>query len=409
MWWEVKGHLEVRSGELYIANSSATELAKKFGTPLYVYNTKRIQEIYRNFYDTMKKHTDLEVRAHYAMKANSNREILKVLLKEGAWIDAVSLEEAKAAIEVGFPARKILFTGTSVSNEDMQQLVEMGVRINIDSLSQLKRLTAIASDIEISFRMDPGIAGAGHSWKTITAGKESHGLPIKFSIPEDEILKATKLAKSYGFKVVGLHEHIGSNWRTDKEIDEFLQTVDVVLKKARQMTDILGYDLEFVNFGGGPGVRYEKAHPDFPLERYAKETFKKVEQSRIDVGAICFEPGRYLVADAGLLLVEVVDVKERYGDLIVGVNSGFNHLVRPVFYGSYHEIINCSKADAKADTKVVIAGNLCETGDVFTPEPRMMPKPSEGDVLAIHNAGAYGFTMASGYNMRSLPKEVVLK
>jgi diaminopimelate decarboxylase len=308
-------------------------------------------------------------------------------------------------MESGFPKEKILFTGTSVSNEDMRQLVGMGVRINIDSLSQLKRLAKIASDVEISLRMDPGIAGAGHSWRTMTAGKESHGVPIKFSIPENEILSAAKLAKDCGFRVVGLHEHIGSGWRTSEEVDEFLQTVDIVLSKAKQISGLC--DLEFISFGGGPGVRYQEDHPEFPLERYAKETCQKVENSGLRFEAVCFEPGRYIVADSGLLLVEVVDVKERYGDIIAGVNSGFNHLVRPAMYNSYHEIINCSKADKEADTPVTVAGNLCETGDIFAAK-RMMPMPEEGDILAIHNAGAYGFTMASRYNMRSLPKEVLL-
>lgn len=405
MWWESPGHLDVKNGRLYIAGMSAIDIANKFKTPLYVYDGNRIMDIYRKFYSTVKKHTDLEVRLHYAMKTNSNRKILQLLLKEGAWIDAVSPEECKAALEAGFLKEKILFTGTSVSSEDMKQLVGMDVRINIDSLSQLKRLGKITTDAEISLRMDPGIAGAGHSWRTMTAGKESHGVPIKFSIPENQIVEAAKLAKDYGFNVVGLHEHIGSGWRTSEEVNEFLQTVDIVLDKAKQISEFC--NLEFINFGGGPGVRYQENHPEFPLERYAEETCRKVKESGVEINALCFEPGRYIVADSGLLLVEVVDVKERYGDIIAGVNSGFNHLIRPVMYGSYHEIINCSKADAKPEAEVTVAGNLCETGDVFAAK-RMMPMPEEGDVLAIHSAGAYGFTMASRYNMRSLPKEVLL-
>ncbi len=406
MWWEVPGHLEIKNGILCFANIPAVEIAKKYGTPSYVYNSGRILDNYRRFYGTMKKYADREVRVHYAMKANSNKEILKLLLGEGAWIDAVSPEEVMLALDVGFPADKILFTGTSVSNDDIKKLTGMGIRINVDSLSELKRLKNIASGIEISFRMDPGIKGASVHWKTMTAGKESHGMPIKFSIPENEIVKAAKLAKDYGFQVVGLHEHIGSNWRTDEEVNEFLQTVDIVLEKARQLTDI-GCKLEFIDFGGGPGVRYQKSHPEFPLERYAKEVCGKVKESEVKCDSICFEPGRYIVADSALLLVEVVDVKERYGDVIAGVNSGFNHLIRPAMYDAYHEIINCSKADAEPDAEVTIAGNLCETGDVFAAR-RMTPKPEEGGILAIHNAGAYGYSMASRYNLRALPREVLL-
>jgi diaminopimelate decarboxylase len=408
MWWEVPRHLIVRKGRLYLADTPAVDIAKKFGTPLYAYNSKRIVEVYRKFHREMDQNTDCDVRVHYPMKANSNRGILQLLRKEGAWIDAVSPGEAALALELGFPEERILFTGVSVSNEDLKKLTGSGVRINIDSLSELKRLKSISSDVEISLRMDPSMSGVGHNWKTITAGRTSHGVPIKFSIPENEILKAVRLAKEYGFKVVGLHEHIGSNWRREEELKEFLKTVDILLEKAGQMTEILGYDLEFVDFGGGPGVRYEQHHQEFPLERYAKEICNRVDDCGIDFAAICFEPGRYIVADSGLLLVEVVDIKERYGDVIIGVNSGFNHLARIAMYGSYHEIINCTKADAEAYTQTTVVGNLCETGDVFTPTPRMMPMPEEGDILAIHNAGAYGFSMASCYNMRSLPREVIV-
>ena len=145
MWFEIPGHLENKGGHLYIAGQDATELAQKHGTPLYVYNSGRIRDNYRRFYGAIKKHTDLELRIHFAMKTNSNKEILGVLLKEGSWIDAVSVEEAKRAIEVGFSKEKILFTGTSVNDADLQELVKMGVRINIDSISQLKRLKKFAN------------------------------------------------------------------------------------------------------------------------------------------------------------------------------------------------------------------------------------------------------------------------
>ena len=151
-----------------------------------------------------------------------------------------------------------------------------------------------------------------------------------------------------------------------------------------------------------------EAHKEFPLDEYAKLVCKSIEESHLGIDAIAFEPGRYIVADSGIMLMEVVDIKRRYGELIVGVNSGFNHMARTAMYGAYHEIINCSKAGRNAGTRAVIAGNLCETGDVFTLEPRLMPKPEEGDILAIHNAGAYGYTMASRYNLRSLPKEVMI-
>ena len=182
MWWEVPKHLEIKNHELIVGGISANSVAKKYGTPLYVYNGSRIKEVYNKFYNSLKSNTKKEIRLHYAMKTNSNKKILELLKKEGSWIDAVSPEEAQLALDIGFPKEKILFTGTAVSNEDLKKLVKMGIRINIDSISELKRLAKISTKIEISFRMDPGISGAGVHWKTMTAGKESHGMPIKFSI-----------------------------------------------------------------------------------------------------------------------------------------------------------------------------------------------------------------------------------
>lgn len=409
MWWEIPNHLEVKKGKLYIAGTAVVDIAKNYGTPTYVYNSKRIIEVYRKFYRTVKKYTNKKARVHYAIKANANMEILKVLSKEGAGIDATSPGEARRALEAGFEKRNIFFTGTSVSNNDLKELVEMGVSINIDSVSEVLRLRKITPDkLDISMRIDPGVPGAGHHWKVVTAGREAHGLPIKFSIPENEVLDTAKLIEKNKFSLIGLHEHIGTNWRSDEDIDEFLNTVDVVIDKANKVTKAIGHKLKFLNFGGGPGVRYMESHPEFPLDRYAEEICKRVDDSDLEIDYIDFEPGRYLTADSGLLLVEVVDMKKRYGDIIAGVNSGFNHLIRPAMYGSYHEIINCTKADAKPEATVTVAGNLCETGDVFTTEPRKMPMPEEGDILAIHNAGAYGYAMASRYNLRELPKEIVL-
>lgn len=409
MWWEVPNHLEVRNGKFYIAGRSATRLGKELGTPIYVYNGSRITDNYRRFYSAMRKHTDKEIRVYYAMKANSNIEILKLLKRAGAWVDVVSPEEAERAILVGFGSDKILFTGTSVSNDDLKRITDLGIMINIDSVSELKRLGKFKKgNRHVSIRMDPGINGNGHHWKVTTAGKRSHGVPIKFSISENEVISAALACESRSFRLVGLHEHVGSNWRTKGEVKEFLNTTDNVLAKATQVSKAIGHELEFIDLGGGPGVRYEKRQNEFPLDEYARLVCGKVEDSRVKIQALAFEPGRYIVADSGIMLMEVVDIKKRYGDLIIGVNSGFNHMARITMYNAYHEIINCSKADRKTNVRAIIAGNLCETGDVFTKEPIRMPKPEEGDILAIHNAGAYGYTMASLYNLRTLPKEVVL-
>jgi len=405
MWWEIKDHLEVRNNELYIAGYSAIELANKFGTPIYVYNGKRVIENYRRFYNALKKYADREVRIHYSMKANSNPAILRILKEEDSWIDAVSPEEVILAINEGFEEGKVLFTGSSLSHEDLEAIKKYRIRINVDSFSCLKKMIELKMKHEISFRIDPGIQGVGHSWRTITAGKEAHGVPIKFSIPAEEINDIIRFALNNGFKIKGLQQHVGSNWLKKEEIDEFLEAMRVLVRKAKEMKKEFNLELEFIDVGGGPGVRYREDQNDFPLEYYARNVFEIAKEC--DTQAIAFEPGRYIVADAGILLVKVTDIKNRYGEKIIGVNSGFNHLIRPVLYGSYHEIVNCNRVNGEKQIATIV-GNLCETGDVVAVR-REMTRVEEGDILAILNAGAYGYVMSSRYNSRKLPKEVLIK
>jgi diaminopimelate decarboxylase len=407
MWWEIKDHLSIVDNKLYIANIQVSEIARRFGTPLFIYNANRVAEKFRFFFRALKRYIPQTVRIHYSMKANNNPKILEALRYEGSWLDCVSPEEVEYAIENGFSPERILFTGVSVSTEDLKKVLGLGVRVNVDSISQIKKISKIRKDIPISLRIDPGISGVGHSWRTITAGKEAHNVPIKFSIPLDQIKNAVNIAKEEDLKIVGIHMHVGSNWKTEEEVKEFLQASRILVKQAKEVENMISDKLEFINFGGGPGIRYSEKESDFPIETYSKGLSEILNEENYDVQNVAFEPGRYLVGDAGILVVKVVDIKERYGDIIVGVDSGFNHLIRPVLYGSYHEIINCDNVNGNDKKSVTIVGNLCETGDVFAVR-RVIPMPKEDDILAIHNAGAYGYVMASRYNMRKLPKEVVI-
>jgi diaminopimelate decarboxylase len=332
------------------------------------------------------------------------------LANEGSAVDTVSPLEVEVARDCGFSQTKILFTGTSIKDEDMRRVLDAGAGMNIDSISQLKRLKNICFELglisyDVSMRWDPGIGGSGFNWKTITAGKESHGKPIKFGIPEYRILEAYELALKYKLNPIGLHFHVGSQWLSDEEIEGYLNVLDATLLKANEIFKIIGKNLEFINVGGGPGIRYKEDQRVFPLEKYFEESFKRIENSGLEVETIVFEPGRYIAGDAGLLLTRINTIKERYGDYIVGVDTGFNHLIRPAMYDAYHEIINCAKADATAEFVGTVAGNLCETGDILAIR-RKMPEPQEGDVLAVHNAGAYGYSMSSLYNLREKPKEI---
>ncbi|MFH1256857.1 MAG: diaminopimelate decarboxylase [Candidatus Diapherotrites archaeon] len=403
-WWEKKGNLEVKGNRLFLCGIACAELARAYGTPLYAINADRVIENFQSAKKAFSACANRDVRVHFALKANSNLFLLKLLQKEGAWVDAVSPNEVRMALLAGFPKEKILFTGTSVSNNDLKELAELGVTVNVDSFSQLRRFAALRPENKnISIRWNPGV-GAGHHGHVITAGKF-----IKFGVPEKKILNAFSEAKKLGLNVIGLHQHIGSGW-LGKDVNAFLATVGKTLLIARKAEKILGKPLEFVDFGGGPGIRYKKEQKDFPLNAYAKGICNKMKKSKLGA-AIAIEPGRFIVGDSTVLLTEVNTVEEKNVP-ILGVDSGFNSLIRPSFYGAYHEIVNCNNVHSRKTKKVLVAGNLCESGDAFNQPKeklRALPETKEGDVLAILCAGAYGYSMASTYNLRGRPAEAIVQ
>ncbi len=401
-WWEKKGHLETVQNQLYFAGLQATALAREFGTPLFVYNANRIIENFQRLKTAFDAARDRTVRIHYAVKACPNIVVLKLLKSEGAWIDCVSPNEARLALKAGFEKEKILFTGTSVSESDLKELSETGCMINIDSFSQMKKLAAIQYGGKCSIRWNPG-EGAGHHDHTITAGKF-----IKFGIPEDKIEAAFAEAKRLGLNIVALHQHIGSGW-LGADVKTFLLTVEKTIAVAKKAEEILGKQFEFVDFGGGPGIRYKREQQDFPIEIYARGICGKMKASGLKA-EIAIEPGRYIVGDSTILLCEINTVEDKNVP-IIGLNAGFNCLIRPAFYGSHHEMVVCDNVGGISKKKFLVAGNLCESGDVFNEnkeELRELPVPKEGNILAILNAGAYGYSMSSNYNLRSRPSEVLV-
>ncbi|MDP6359172.1 MAG: diaminopimelate decarboxylase [Planctomycetota bacterium] len=403
MWWLEEGHLEVTSNQLNIGGMDAVELAAKYGTPLYVYNGNKVQANLNRLISALRAHTD-DYRIHYAVKANSHLQIQKLAYDLGAYADCVSPVECEMALKAGLPAGKVLFTGTSVSNQDLRKLVDLGVRINIDSGSQLRRLAKLSTQPELSVRWNPGEgAGAGLHSHTITAGNY-----IKFGIPEHKVLDTFREAEELGFKVVGLHQHIGSGWLGD-DVHVFHDSVQRTLNVANQAREILGTSFEFIDFGGGPGIRYSEDQTPFPIEEYAKGLVKTVRAEGYN-GTIAIEPGRFPVGESGVLLLEVNTVEEK-NIPIVGVDGGFNTLVRPAFYESYHEMVLANRVESDSTQKAMVAGNLCESSDVFNcskKELREITIPEEGEVLALLCAGAYGFEMASTYNGRPLPAQVLV-
>lgn len=412
-WWENE-FLKVRNNQLHIGGHEAKQIAEDSGTPLFVYSKLQTQTNFRTLIKAFHKNTALEPRICYAMKANANPELLKILLAEGAWIDAVSPGEIAIARNVGFPGSKIYFTGTSSSLEDFQKVfAHNDVIANIDAQEQLdimweaKEKWFKHKTIKVSLRWNPGI-GKGFSPKTITAGRRStDGTPIKFGVEESRVIFTLQRASDMGFIPVGLHQHLGSGW-TKNDYEDVKIAVDKIIQLALEV-QAQGFRLEFLDFGGGFGPKYSQSEELFPLMDYIGYICRKIEETKLNLKAIAVEPGKYMVSNSGVLLFRVEYLKQSYGNLFACVNAGtFNSAPRPAIYTqAHHQIINCSNVHTNNPEKITVAGNLCETGDVFGKEI-LMPIPEKGSILALLHAGAYCRSMASNYNLREIPREIIV-
>ena len=411
-WWETD-FLAVRKNRLLIAGRDAAALAERYGTPLYIYGKDRILERYAGLEAALARHSPLQTRICYAMKANPHRGILRLLQRRGAWIDAVSPCEVETALKAGFPAERIIFTGTSVSRADLRSVFAVdGLTINIDAVEQLDLMSEVKRDfpskaIRVSVRWNPGI-GRGINARVITAGKRSSdGTPIKFGVEAKKVLGVFARARKLGFHPVGIHQHLGSGW-VKEDFPMVRTAVDRMVRKAREL-EKAGFPLEFLDFGGGFGPRYLKSRSVFPVEDHIANLSRAVAKAGLSVKALAIEPGKYLVGDAGVLLLGVEYVKESYGNIFACVDGGtFNTVPRPAIYlSAHHEIVNAGRVDGPVKARVTVAGNICETGDVFGRE-RMMPLHGSGDLLGVLCAGAYCRSMASNFNLREIPREVLL-
>ena len=394
--------LENRKGQLYFDGVSAIELAEKFDTPLYVISESRIRENYKRLHDALTRNYE-KIRIYYAAKANSNLSMLKILETEGAYLDSVSPGEVFMALTSGFPPERILFTGTSVRNDELKFLADSNVTVNVDSLSQLDRLLKIIVPNVLSVRVNPEI-GAGHHDHCITAGQRS-----KFGLWEKDVLKAYKTAKKAGVTRFGIHMHVGSGVL---DVEPFVLALEKLLSIAKKVHDKVKISFEFVDMGGGLGVPYKPEDKELDLTLFSKEVMSlfKSRIDKYDLGEpfFCVEPGRYLVCDASILLTSVNTVKVTPFKKFVGVDAGFNTLVRPTMYGSYHQVLVANKLDSPEKETYDVVGPICESGDVLAKD-RRLPKIQEGDLLAVLNVGAYGYSMSSQYNARPRAAEVLVK
>ena len=404
--WLKNKDLEYRKGVLYFGNINTLDLASQYGTPLYVNNEQMIRDRYKKLKDAINlEYKNNEI--HFAVKANSNIAILRILKSEGASFDCTSSGEIKTCLKAGISPDKIMFTGNMFTDEDFKFAVEHDILVNLDSISQLDRLVKIIEDLGkekriISFRINPEF-GAGHHPHTITAGKN-----IKFGILDNQVIEAYLKARNLGFMKFGIHIHIGSGIINpldfEKAIEKFIETI-------ANIADKLDMVFEFIDFGGGLGIPYNPKEDPLNLEIYNNIVVKKfkkiVERGNLGDPQFKMEPGRYLIAEASIILAQINTIKYNGYKWFAGLNAGFNTLIRPILYGSYHHIIKCYNQNENEILAYDIVGPICESGDVLG-KNRELSKLKENEYLAILDTGAYGFTMSSNYNSRTRAAEILI-
>ena len=395
----IQNHLEKRNGHLIIGGVDTTNLTQEFGTPLYVTNEQRIRDNF-NTYRKAFSHADL----YYAAKANYNLTIMRILAQEGAGADVFSDGELYLALLAGIPGDRILFNGNSKTDRELAMAVETGVRISVDSLDELHALSRIASSgqktVDIAFRVNPDVSPKTHP-KISTGLKTS-----KFGIPHQDVVAAYKEAVELpGINPIGMHCHIGSQIL---DTSPFSEAINRMMDLVEQVTR-LGVELEFLDLGSGLGIPYKKGEmvpTPQDLADIVLPIFNKRSQAIGIKLKLIIEPGRYIVGDTTILLTTVNTVKTAIKKF-VGVDAGFNLLIRPAMYDSYHHVVVANKVDAKVSGIYTVVGPICETGDILASD-RELPVVVKDDIIAILDVGAYGFSMSSQYNGRPRCTELLV-
>lgn len=367
-------------------------IAEEFGTPLYVYDADTISRQWGLLQSSFSSHP---TRFFYAVKALSNLRILQLMRELGTGLDCVSINEVKLGLHAGFEPQQILFTPNSVALSEFIEAKELGVHINIDNLSILEQFgNRFGGSYPILIRINPHIE-AGGNYKISTGHIDS-----KFGISIHQVRHIERVVKATGLQVVGLHMHTGSEI---KDVRVFMQALEVLLDVAARFPS-----LQFIDLGSGFKVPYrpgEVGTDVAELGRQVTARFSSFEQEYGRPLEVWFEPGKFLVSESGYFLVRVNVVKQTTATVFAGVDSGFNHLIRPMFYEAYHHITNISHPEGPERIYTVV-GNICET-DTFAWD-RVIAEIREGDILAFQNAGAYGFEMSSRFNSRPRPAEVLV-
>jgi len=384
--------MEQRNDQYVINGIPVLDLVAKYGSPLYIYDTSKIQTQYNKLVKAFKKS---DIKIFYACKALTNINILKFLKNLGSGIDAVSIQEVKLSLQAGFDPQDILYTPNGVSLEEIDMAVELGVRINIDNISILEQFGhKYGESIPVSIRINPHIlAGANHKIST------GH-IDSKFGISIYQMPHVQRVIETNNMIVNGIHMHTGSDIL---DIEVFLRGVDIMFETARNFPD-----LEFIDVGSGFKVAYRPNDIATDIDELGKNLSSRFNKYCDSVGkklTLIFEPGKFLVSEAGYFIARTNVVKHTTATVFAGLDTGMNHLIRPMFYDAYHEIINVSKPSGKTRIYTVV-GYICET-DTFGWN-RKITEVAEGDYLAFMNTGAYCFAMSSNYNSRYRPAEVLI-
>ncbi len=383
----------------FFGNSSPDELIHTYGSPLYVYNESILRQRCKDMKDLVDYPNFIP---SYSSKANSNLELLKIIKDEGLYADAMSPGEIYVLLKAGFKPHQIFYISNNVSKEEMSYAIEKNITISIDSLSQLKTYGELNRGGTVAIRINPGI-GAGHHKKVITAGRDT-----KFGINIEDMGEVKTILKNYNLTLIGINQHIGSLFL---EPTPYINGAKSLLDVAKDFND-----LEFIDFGGGFGIPYNRQEGEKPLDidklgtTLSSLMYSWTENNKKEV-VFKAQPGRYIVAECGVLLGSVHSIKQNHITTYIGTDIGFNVLMRPVLYDAHHdiEVYRDGKVlpSGKYDREVTIVGNICESGDIIAPMKKL-PPIEIGDIIGVMDAGAYGYSMSSNYNNRLRPAEVLI-
>lgn len=366
-------------------------VSEEFGCPIYVYDAHKIKSQYKRLTTAFNKVKSLKI--NYAVKALSNISILKFLKKLGSGIDTVSIQEVKLGLTAGFEPQDIIYTPNGVSISEIENVAKLGVQINIDNLAILEQFGTHHPDTPVCIRINPHVMAGGNT--NISVGH----IDSKFGISIHQIPHILRIVENTKMRVNGIHMHTGSDIL---DIDVFLYASEILFETAMHFKG-----LEFIDFGSGFKVPYKQGDIETNIEELGERLTSRFKEFCTKYGreiTLAFEPGKYLVSEAGFFLTEVNAIKQTTSTVFAQVNSGFNHFIRPMLYGAQHDIVNISNSKGKERFYSVV-GYICET-DTFA-NNRRITEITEGDILAFKNSGAYCFTMASNYNSRYRPAEVL--